>query len=82
MKLVLTRGLREFCNNCWWPLSYQHFLLLLLLLLTVVCTQLEKRKVDSVERNPVNLSKIFFFFLQISCSPTKFMHLLLRQCFP
>lgn len=61
MKLVLTRGLREFCNNCWWPLSYQHFLLLLLLLLTVVCTQLEKRKVDSVERNPVNLSKIFFF---------------------
>lgn len=53
--------LKEFCDNSWWSLSYQHFLLLLLLLFTVVCTQLEGRKVDSVECNLVNSSKILFF---------------------
>lgn len=53
-------GLREFSDDCWWPLSYQHFLFLLLLLFTVVCTQLEARKVDSVEWNLVNSNKIFF----------------------
>lgn len=72
-------GLREFSDDCWWPLSYQHFLFLLLLLFTVVCTQLEARKVDSVEWNLVNSR---FFFLQISCSLTKFMHFLFRWCFP
>lgn len=53
---------------------HTNFLLLLLLLFIVVCTQLEARKVDSVERNLVNSNKIFFFF------PFRFLALLSSSC--
>lgn len=61
--------LREFCDNCWWPLSYQHFFYFCcfsLLLCVLHCRQCHL----------VNSDKIFF--LQFSCSLTNFMHFLFR----